>query len=188
MESQNIELDKLIQQVQKGDVQAFRQVVEKYERLAYSIAMKITKNQEEAEEVVQDSFLKIYRYIHQYNGESKFSSWLYKIVYNTSLTKIRNKKLAIEPIGQSHLNLKNIEDRDAIVKSDQEVIIKMAIEQLATDDQLILTLFYLAEKNINEISVITDWSKSNCKVKLMRARNKLAEVFKSMNLKMEDLI
>ena len=81
-------LSKCIEEVKNGKIESFGYVIEKYQTLALNIALPFVKNGEDAEEIVQDAFVKVYRFIRQYNGESRFSSWLYKIVYNTALTKL----------------------------------------------------------------------------------------------------
>ncbi len=177
------QLSQSVEEIKQGNTKAFTYVVEKYQVLAYNIALSIVKNEEEAEEVVQDAFVKIYRFIRQYNGESRFSSWLYKIVYNTALTRVNSnakaflrqdelkqegkKRIAHEQNDVSHLDL-----------DIRKEWITSAIDRLSESDQLLITLFYFAEKSIPEIAEITSWKKSKCKVKLMRAREKLAELLK----------
>lgn len=68
-------------------------MVEEYQHLAFTIAYGVVKNRQDAEEVVQDSFIKVFNKISQFKEESKFSSWLFKIVYNTALSRIRKKQL-----------------------------------------------------------------------------------------------
>ena len=159
---------------------SFSYVIEKYQKLALNIALPIVKSQEDAEEVVQDAFVKIYRFIHQYNGESRFSSWLYKIVYNTALTRMNtNAKQWIrdQDVKQELLNLGDTDELnsslDAPIKAE---LLEQAMGQLSDSDRLLVTLHYFGEKSLSEIAEITDWKTSKCKVKLMRARQKLKEI------------
>ena len=78
-----------IASVLAGDMQSFAGLVAKYEKMAYTIAFRIMGNREDAEEVAQDAFLKMYRALPQFKFESKFSSWFYRIVYRTALTALR---------------------------------------------------------------------------------------------------
>jgi len=87
----------LIGKVKRGDTLAFRELVENYQHLAYTVAYNIIKNAQDAEEVVQDSFIKVFGKIDQFKEEAKFSSWLFKIVYNTALSRIRKKQLVPLP-------------------------------------------------------------------------------------------
>jgi len=171
-------LEECIARVQRGDHVAFTYVVEKYQSLAYNIARSIVHNSEDAEEVAQDAFVKIYRFIGQYNGESRFSSWLYKIVFNTALTK-SNKTARDIARDDEMIKTQKYEvgsegdDLGGLVYQDQKRIIEETLSRLPDEDRLIITLFYLGEKSIAEITEITTWKHSNCKVKLMRARKKL---------------
>ena len=178
------ELDLYITKVKEGDSHAFKYIVEKFQALAFNIALPIVKNEADAEEVVQDAFVKIYRFINQYNGESRFSSWLYKVVYNTALTKasmnskqfLRSQEIEKNIIHKAHKWSNEIEE-----DFESEYLkryISNALDKLPETDRLIVTLFYLGEKSIVEIAEITSWKKSKCKVKLMRARQKLAEIIK----------
>ena len=173
-------IDHYLSKVIEGDVAAYSYIVNQYKNMAFSIALRIVNNREDAEEVTQDAFLKAYNSLKKFNHKSKFSTWLYKIVYNTAISKIRkNKKnsiirqLADEDI--ENLNIENI--NNAIIKLDEEnqkKIINLAINKLSENEKLIITLYYLAEKTINEITEITNFSSSNIKVILHRARKKLS--------------
>lgn len=170
-------LEESIVKIQNGDHKAFTYVVEKYQPLAYNIARAVVHNTEDAEEVAQDAFVKIFRFIGQYNGESRFSSWLYKVVFNTALTKAN--KTAKELLRNEQV-IKNQEDQWSegselinLITRDQKQIIEEALNRLHDNDRLVITLFYLGEKSIGEISEITTWKHSKIKVRLMRARKKL---------------
>ncbi|HQQ03027.1 MAG TPA: sigma-70 family RNA polymerase sigma factor, partial [Bacteroidales bacterium] len=83
----------LIQRTLQGDQNAFAQLVEKYKQPAFGIAYQITANREDAEEIAMDAFVKAYQALNTFKFESKFSTWLYRIVYNTAISKKRKKKL-----------------------------------------------------------------------------------------------
>ena len=81
---------KIIGQVIKGDVSAYALLVNKYQSMAFTLALSITKNREDAEEVAQDAFVKAYNNLNTFKGKSKFSTWLYQIIYRTALSKSYN--------------------------------------------------------------------------------------------------
>ena len=176
-------LSKCIEEVKNGKVESFGYVIEKYQTLALNIALPIVKNQEDAEEIVQDAFVKIYRFIRQYNGESRFSSWLYKIVYNTALTRLNTntkkwmREHEIKTANEKEEATDRIDERmiDLDIRSS---LLDEALEQLPESDRLLMTLYYLGEKSIAEIAEITAWNTSKCKVKLMRARGKMRKILK----------
>ena len=84
----------LVARVREGDMQAFEQLVRQYDRQVFRIAQHITQNREDAEDIVQDSFLKAYEKIDQFQGNSKFSTWLIRIAVNESLMRLRKRKTA----------------------------------------------------------------------------------------------
>lgn len=162
-----------------GDTGAFQQLVETYQHLAFTVAYNIVKSREDAEEIVSDSFIKVYKNIMQHNEEAKFSSWLYKIVYNTALSRLRKKKLEMFSIDASEYEkdygLSTPDGWNNLVSDDQKKFIHKALECLPEPDRVVLTLFYLAEEGLNEISEITKEKKSTVKVRLHRARAKLCD-------------
>src|SRR5579862_5831647 len=82
----------LVQAAKGGDVQAFEQLVQRYDRNVFRIAQHITHNREDAEDVVQDAFLKAYQNLHQFQGQSKFYTWLVRIAVNEALMKLRRRR------------------------------------------------------------------------------------------------
>src|SRR5204862_2306004 len=82
----------LVQAAKQGDVSAFEQLVKRYDRNVFRIAQHITQNREDAEDVVQDAFLKAYENLEQFQGNSKFYTWLVRIAVNESLMKLRRRR------------------------------------------------------------------------------------------------
>ena len=84
----------LVQRAQQGDTAAFSELVKKYERKIYRVALHITNNQEDAEDVLQESFLKAYSHLGGFEGNSKFYTWIVRIAVNEALMKLRKRKTA----------------------------------------------------------------------------------------------
>jgi RNA polymerase sigma-70 factor (ECF subfamily) len=171
--SDQIYIDKVLQ----GDTNAFAYLINKYKDMAYTIAIKIVKSHEDAEEVAQDSFLKAYEKLDSFKGNSKFSTWLYTIVYRNSITKIRKKKVATSDIDDyvmdNYSEGSEFPQIEAIKNGEQQKYVREAIDRLPEKDALLITLFYMDESSIEEIEKITNLTQSNIKVKLFRARKKL---------------
>ena len=171
--SDQIYIDKVLQ----GDTNAFAYLINKYKDMAYTIAIKIVKSHEDAEEVAQDSFLKAYEKLDSFKGNSKFSTWLYTIVYRNSITKIRKKKVATSDIDDyvmdNYSDGSEFPQIEAIKNGEQQKYVREAIDRLPEKDALLITLFYMDESSIEEIEQITNLTQSNIKVKLFRARKKL---------------
>jgi RNA polymerase sigma-70 factor (ECF subfamily) len=166
-----------IDRVLGGDTNAFAYLVDKYKNLAYTVAIKIVRNHEDAEEVAQDSFIKAYSQLHTFKGDAKFSTWLYTIIYRNSITKIRKKKITTTNIDAYIIDNQR-SDHDfpqieAIKNGEQKKYISEAIDRLPETDAFLITLFYLEESSVEEIEQITGLTKTNVKVKLFRARKKL---------------
>ncbi|MCK9421105.1 MAG: RNA polymerase sigma factor [Bacteroidales bacterium] len=166
-----------IDRVLAGDVSAYAGLVSKHKNLVFSIALKILNSREDAEEVAQDSFLKAYQSLKTFEKKSKFSTWLYRIVYNAAISKTRKKKLEFIPMD-NYLIHNYSEDgffpgADEIEPEEQKIMIERAMRSLSDDENLLITLFYHGENSIEEISNITGLSMSNVKVRLHRIRKKL---------------
>jgi RNA polymerase sigma factor (sigma-70 family) len=166
-----------LQQIIKGEVSHFSYFIEKYKHAAYSLAFRIINNREDAEEVVQDSFLKAFNSLHKFRHDARFSTWFYKIVINTSLSKTRSRKFSESNIDVHEITNNCIENIESVYKNlthtEQKKFINDALQDLATQDSILLTLYYLHECSIEEITEITGINKENVKMKLHRARKKM---------------
>jgi len=174
----NIDESKIIADCLSGDSSSYRILVNKYQHFAYTLATRITRNAEDAEEVTQDAFVKAYTSLKSFKGESKFSTWLYKIVLNLAMSKVRRRKEPLQNIDD--LNLQTAVDNDGVRKSERSYYVEQAINSLPEDEAVIVTLFYMEDQSLDEISSVVNLSLTNTKVKLFRARKKMAETLKSV--------
>jgi RNA polymerase sigma factor (sigma-70 family) len=179
----------LIEQTLAGDQSAYAQLVKRHQRFVFTLALRFTKTREDAEEVAQDSFIKAYRSLSGFAGQSKFTTWLYSIVYTTAMTFLRKKRLDTSSIHDenNYIQVANhtsgLENNTAENKS-RAFYVNQAIEQLSADDALIITLFYKGDQTLEEIAVALGIEPNNVKVKLFRARQRLKEKLER-NLKHE---
>ncbi|QHW00077.1 RNA polymerase sigma factor [Spirosoma endbachense] len=168
-----------IDKVKNGDSASYAFLVDRYKHMAYTIAVRIIRNAEDAEDVAQEAFVKAYQQIHKFEGKSKFSTWLYTIVYRVAITKLDHQRVATVPIHdemtEPDTHSYQTPQLDHLQLSEQQKYIKAAISRLPVTEGLLITLYYLDEKSIREIEVITGLSESNIKVKLFRARKVLEE-------------
>jgi RNA polymerase sigma-70 factor (ECF subfamily) len=161
-----------------GDERGYRYLLEKYKSYAFSIAIRIVKNEQEAEEVVQDSFIKAFKSIARFKKLGKFSTWLYKIVYNTSLTSIRRARINMDFLGDCtdfglELPDSYINGFEKLIEKDKAVYINKAISRLPELESVAVTLYYNNQCTILEIEDITGWKTSTIKTRLHRARQNL---------------
>lgn len=167
-----------IERILAGDTQSFSCLVMKYEKMAYTIAYRILENREEAEEAVQDAFVKAYQALATFRFGSKFSTWFYRIVYHTALSALRRGRsfTEYEEAGSLDLTTDELETASSILeRNDRQEIISGILKELPADDSLLLTLYYLEECSVEEIRQITDWTPSNIKTKLFRGRKRFYE-------------
>ena len=174
---------KWIKSILAGDTKSFSCLVAKYQQMAFTIAFRILENREEAEEVVQDAFVKMYRALPSFQFSSKFSTWFYKIVYNTAITAHRKQSIfeSYDDAIATDLTTNEVDSATAILeREDRKEIIARVLKKLPADESLLLNLFYLEECSIADISQITELTPSNIKVKLFRGRKHFYETLQLM--------
>jgi RNA polymerase sigma-70 factor (ECF subfamily) len=169
------EEEQVIAAIRSGDSSAFKKIVDHYQDMVYTICIRLVKNSMIAEELAQDSFLKAFRNIHSYRGESKFSTWLYRIAYNTCLSSFR--KNTVDEIEFQDYNADSQENDGlkSLETEDRDLELKRLLVRLKEDEQLLIQLFYLEELSIKEIADVVGMTESNIKVKLHRSKQKLKE-------------
>lgn len=171
---------KLIKAIINGNTKAYAQVVDCYKDLVYTLAFRMLKQREEAEEVAQDTFIKVFKSLHKFKGESKFSTWIYKVAYNTCLDRIKkNKKHQNDIVIDDYVfnKLDTIDNAlDNMIKDEKSKLIKACVAKLPEDSSALLTLFYFEELSLVEIAKIMNIEANTVKVKLFRARKKLAVI------------
>jgi len=90
-----------IEKVINGDTSAYTNLVNKHKDMVYTIALRIARNHQDAEEIAQDVFLKAFQSLESFRQKSKFSTWLYRIVYNTAISKIRKKQPEVTALDEN---------------------------------------------------------------------------------------
>jgi RNA polymerase sigma factor (sigma-70 family) len=166
-----------INKVLSGEPDAFAPLVEKYKTMAYNIALKIVRLPEDAEEITQDSFVKAYRALKGFKGDARFSTWLYRIVYNSSVSHTRGKRHMVFSENGEREMLRIPETDDGSYDDEfKSAALKKAVDSLPVAEQTMITLYYYEESSIDDIAEIMDISVANVKVRLFRARKKLNDI------------
>jgi len=172
--------NELISQVLSGDQQAYAGLVDRYQNYVFTLALRFTKNREDAEEVSQDIFIKAYRALSDFRGASKFSTWLYTIVNTTCITFLRKKRLEVHSLDNEKI-FEAADNQDSgmranmIEQKSRISMVNQAIKMLSTDDAEVITLFYKSEQTLDEIAQILGIETNTAKVRLHRARTRLKE-------------
>jgi RNA polymerase sigma-70 factor (ECF subfamily) len=174
----------LIQQALAGRQAAYAALVARYERYAFTLALRMVKNREDATEVAQDAFLRAFRYLPDFRGDARFSTWLYKIVYSTALNFLRKNRPDIQSLDDEERPVKiadtgSPDASQAMEQNDRNTALQAAISHLSSDDATIITLFYLYEHTLEEICQITGLTMTNAKTKLCRARQRLKAIIEN---------
>jgi RNA polymerase sigma-70 factor, ECF subfamily len=172
--------NEIISRVLKGEQNAYAELVNRYQAYVFTLVLRMIKAREDAEEVAQDVFIKAYRSLADFRGESKFSTWLYTIANTTSITFLRKKKLDVHSLDNEKVfevaDSKDSGFRANLVEQKSRVnMVNEAIAMLSPDDAEIITLFYKAEQNLEEIARILRLETNTVKVRLHRARGRLKD-------------
>ena len=172
--------NEIISEVLNGNQQAYAVLVNRYQNYVFTLCLRIVKGREDAEEVAQDVFIKAYKYLADFRGASKFTTWLYTIVNNTCISFLRKKKLDIHSLDNEKVfEVADSQDsgmRANLVEQKSRVsMVNEAIGLLSPADAEIITLFYKAEQSLEETAQVLGIEVNAAKVRLHRARTRLKE-------------
>jgi len=175
----------LVAAAKSGDGAAFEELVNRYERKIFRLTMNITGNTEDAEDAMQDAFLKSYTHLQSFHGDSRFYTWLVRIAANEALMRLRKRRpnqFSIdEPIeGEDDLMPREIEDwepspEQQYAQSEMQGILKEVIAQLEPDYRIVFVLRDVEELSTEETAQTLGISIPAVKSRLLRARLKLRQ-------------
>ncbi|MEZ4753248.1 MAG: sigma-70 family RNA polymerase sigma factor [Bdellovibrionota bacterium] len=186
----------LVKRMQKGCTESFEEVVRRYSDKAYSLATRFTKNQQDAEEVLQDVFVTVYRKIKSFEGKSSFSSWLYRVTVNASLMKIRKRNqdkstpiedAAVDPSNSLILKTESRDSSDEIAARKQLVKeLQTAVLNLPDEYRPVFILRDIDGLTSKEVSKILKLTVPAVKSRLHRSRlllrRSLASIYREFGL------
>jgi RNA polymerase sigma factor (sigma-70 family) len=171
-----------IDSILNGDANAFTVLVDRYKDLVFTLALRMMKHREEAEEVAQDTFIKVYKSLNKFKGDSKFSTWIYRVAYNTCLDRLKKNKrqqYTVEINEYTEHQIKTLDNAlDKIEAKEREQAMQDCLALLPSEDSFLLTLYYFEELSLEEIGKIVDLKPNNVMVKLFRSRKKLATILR----------
>lgn len=182
----------LIDRIRSGDKAAFQELVNRYKNVSFSLACSIVKDEQRAEDVLQDAFVKMYKYIHSFRENAKFATWLYRIVVNTAYTAMEKEQKYKLKKGEVQGEWEETAKEEALTKlrqAERKKYIQVVFKLLREEEALLLRLYYLGELSVKEIQEVTGFSASKIKVGLHRARkNMLAHLRNEMGDELKHLI
>jgi RNA polymerase sigma-70 factor (ECF subfamily) len=167
-----------VKRVLSGDTSAFAYFVDCYQDMAFTFAYRVCGNEQDAEDIVQESYVKAYRNLHGFRAESKFSTWLYRIVYNTAVTHSKKRLWEVDRETEADNVLHLAEDtlQVEVEAMDRKAVVNDILGRMPTGEALLLTLYYLEDHPVKEIVKITGLNEANVKVRLFRARKSFKEL------------
>jgi len=156
----------------EGDRESYAILVDKYKDMAFTLAFRMVNDRTNAEEIVQEAFVKAYTKLGSFRGEAEFSTWFYRIVYNATVSFLRSLKKTWNPDSQCVEEITDEAPGYAEIENTEfrKNAVLWAISQLKPVDRTIVTLFYHDEKSLREIGEITGMKEENVKVRLFRSR------------------
>ena len=173
--------EQLIERILRHDQHAMTALVERHKDRAYTLALRILAHEMEAEEALQDAFLRCFKGLASFDKRARFSTWFYRIVYNVCLT--RRSKLKNSQEAETTSDLSEIETRAGDLSSDATLLmeecslsIEAAIRRLPDHLRTIVTLFYTQEMSYEEIVLVTGMPLGTVKTHLFRARTALKKM------------
>jgi RNA polymerase sigma-70 factor (ECF subfamily) len=174
---EQIDEKNLIKRILDGDVQAFSIIVRRYQQQIYSLIVQIVSCREEAEELTQDVFLKVYKKLSSFKRSSSLSTWIYRIAWNSAISYTRKKK-KYYPVNDEKFFAGIPDDSvDELLnkENDEELLRRLdeAVGKLNPEERLLLSLFYFEKKSTRAMAEITGLTIDNVKIKLYRIRKKI---------------
>ncbi|MGQ1889456.1 RNA polymerase sigma factor [Thermophagus sp. OGC60D27] len=167
----------VIKRVLEGDVQAFSSIVRYYQKPVFSLIVQIVSSKEEAEELTQDVFLKVYKKLNTFRGQSKLSTWIYRIAWNSAISHARKRKIVVSVDDDRLFASIPDESVDELLNKEQNehliAQLEKAIGELNPEERLFLSLYYFEDKPVADVAEITGYTTDNVKVKLYRIRKKV---------------
>ena len=174
-----------IKHILRGETHHFAHFIEKYSEAVFSRVSHMINCREDAEEITQDIFLKAFEKLSSFNVDSSFSTWLYRIAYNTTISALRRKPCINVTIAEEILADTDDTLVDETLSNENEELLQRldrAIALLSPEERALVRLHYLEERSIGETAQITGLKESNVKVKLHRTRKKLYILIKEQKI------
>ncbi len=169
----------LIDRILGGERELYAKLVDKYKSYTYTIALKILQNRPEAEEAAQDAFIKAFHYLKGFNREAKFSTWLYRIVFNTAISYKRKSRQQFQSIENEIVEY-SVSADNQLEKDDKQIFVHQAMNKLNEADKLAIQLYYIKEFSLEEVAEMMGQNENTIKVRIHRARQRLADELKKI--------
>jgi RNA polymerase sigma factor (sigma-70 family) len=169
----------LIDRILAGEQTLYGGLIDRYKSYTFTIAMRILQNRPEAEEAAQDAFIKAFHHLKGFNRQAKFSTWLYRIAFNTAISYKRKHRHQFQSIENTVIEYSQEAD-GMLEKTDKKKYLGLAMAKLNESDRTALTLFYMQEFSLEEIAEIMSMQANTVKVRIHRARQRVGDELKNI--------
>lgn len=176
----------LLANIRNGAVDDFAEIIQQYQGLVFSILHRYERDAHLIEDLAQETFVKAWRALNQFDGRSPFSHWLSRITVNVALDHLRKRKrvqneMALDDLGEDALEwLRNENEHSDLETSQAREILEIALQKLSPEERLVITLQEIEGKSLNEIAALTGSSPVAVRVRAFRARKKLKKALEKM--------
>ena len=174
----------LVKKSQLGDKSAFEELVKRHQDLVFSLSFKLTGNRELANDVAQEAFIRAWKAIEKFRGDSTFGTWIYRITVNTAWTQRKKAKkhysLNIEDTQEPVVIDEKKDPELVAINSDLSVVLRKALNQIPLEQRIIVELKNIEGRSHKEIADYLDISVTAAKVRLHRAHQKLRNILEEI--------
>lgn len=163
-----------IQAILSGDKQAYAHIINKYKNQLFATILRMTRNPQDAQDLVQEAFIKVYKQLGQYNGNGSFSGWIYRVAINHCLDELRKKHYSMKQVEMNEeMAPTSVHPEVILLKKEKQRQLERLIATLPKDERIIILLRYVNELSYEEMSEILDIPVSTIRNKLHRAKKKM---------------
>ncbi|MFJ7971839.1 RNA polymerase sigma factor [Psychrobacillus sp. NPDC096389] len=168
-----------IQEVLSGNKQAYAHIINKYKNRLYATILRMTRNPQNAQDLVQEAFIKVYQQLNKYDQKGSFSSWIYRVAINHCMDEFRKKSYKMKQVEINEEKIVNTNHPEVVfLKKEKSRQLEKLIAILPEDERMIILLRYVNELSYNEISELIEIPLSDVRNKLHRAKKKMRDTVK----------
>lgn len=168
-----------VQEVLAGDKQAYAHLINKYKNPLYATILRMTKNPHDAQDLVQEAFIKVYEQLGKYDETGSFASWMYRVAINHCMDEFRKKRYQMKQVEIEEGSMISGDTPELIFfKNEESRQLERLVATLPEDERIIILLRYVNELSYQEISELMETSLTTVRNKLHRAKKKMRETVK----------
>jgi len=178
----------LLQRIRNGAQEQFAELVRRHQSHVFSILYRYERDHHRLEDLAQETFLKAWRSLDQFDGRAPFQHWLSKIAVHAALDHLRKQKrsqheIGFPELGEDALDWLHGEEKPSELDANQaREILNTAMSRLSPEDKLVLTLLEIEDRSVKEISALTGWTSVTVRVRALRARARLKKALEGLVL------